>query len=307
MTTIIMTKGLPASGKSLWAKEQVAQSDEQIVRVNMDNIREMIGLSYSPVAEKLALGIQDQAILSAVAAGKDIIVDNTHLDQTMPTRIRGLFDGEVTFKVQDFTDQSVRQCIDGDAWRARNGLRSVGPDVIRKMAGKLGPNKWTLTEEFMNDYMFPLIPLEVIEGAERVAVFDIDGTIALRTGRHPHDYSLVDRDVVAPHIARLARYYWNQDYRVIFVSGRPDTYKELDIRAMTELWLRQNHIFFDQLYMRNGITQKDWNDADVKHYIINTELRGKVNIEIWFDDRDRVVRRLRKLNIPVNQVAEGNF
>ena len=49
------------------------------------------------------------------------------------------------------------------------------------------------------------------------------------------------------------------------------------------------------------------NDADVKHEIFNTEFRDKYEIEAWFDDRDRVVRRMRKLGVNVLQVADGDF
>jgi hypothetical protein len=41
--------------------------------------------------------------------------------------------------------------------------------------------------------------------------------------------------------------------------------------------------------------------------MVDNYIRGKYNILMWFDDRDRVVRRLRKLGIKVAQVADGEF
>jgi len=49
------------------------------------------------------------------------------------------------------------------------------------------------------------------------------------------------------------------------------------------------------------------NDADVKQEMVDKYIRGRYNVLIWLDDRDRVVRRLRKLGIKVGQVAEGDF
>jgi len=307
MTEITLTYGLPGSGKTLWAEDRVDYSQGKIVRINMDDIRAMIGLPYSEEAEELALQIQDQAILSAVAAGKNVIVDNTHITEKMPKRIKNLFDGEITFKVQSFADRSMRSCIDGDNWRKKTGLRYVGEDVIRQMQSKM--QGWKLTEEYMNSYRFPLRPLLDYSDSDLpiCAVFDLDGTLFNNKQRHPHDYSKVDTDTLFEHVAQKVKFYWDNHYSVFFVSGRPHVWKDLDIRKMTEERLRHYHINYDHLFMRDGITQKDWNDADVKHHIVNTELRGQYYIEAWHDDRNRVVRRLRKLNINVSQESEGNF
>ena len=39
---VILTVGLPASGKSTWAKEQVSQNPGQYKRVNKDDLRAML-------------------------------------------------------------------------------------------------------------------------------------------------------------------------------------------------------------------------------------------------------------------------
>jgi hypothetical protein len=49
------------------------------------------------------------------------------------------------------------------------------------------------------------------------------------------------------------------------------------------------------------------NDADVKQEMVDKHIRGRYNVLLWLDDRDRVVRRIRKLGIKVAQVAEGDF
>jgi predicted kinase len=310
LRTITLTYGLPASGKSTWSKEQVKNSEDNIVRVNMDDIRAMLALPYSKDAEAVALKIQDQAILSAIKAGKDVIVDNTHIEKNMPKRIKQLFDGDVLFKVQDFTHVSKEDCIERDKSPRRNVLgqpsRTVGSEVIGRMHNRMTNSKWKLTEEWMNDYMFPLEPYVPNSDSSLCVVFDLDGTL-FRHHRSPYDYSKVGTDTVYENVKQLLKFYWDNHYSVFLCSGRPDVQNGLDIRKMTEDSLAKNSIPYDHLFMRDGVMQKDWNDSDVKHYIFNTEFRDNYEIENWFDDRDRVVRRLRKLGVSVNQVRDGDF
>lgn len=297
MRTVTLCYGLPASGKSTWAKEEVKLSEGKIVRVNMDDIRAMLALPYSKDAEAVALKVQDQAILSAIKAGKDVIVDNTHIEQNMPKRIKQLFDGDVLFKVKDFTSISVATCVSRDEVRPPHS--KVGEDIIRRMAGRLSKNSWKLTEEWMNDYAYPLEPYTPDPESSLCVVFDIDGTLA-KHNRSPYDYSRLHTDDVFEHIQFINFLYWKMDYSVFIVSGRPDTY-----RAETEKWLKDNRIKYDHLFMRRADDNR--NDADVKHEIFNTEFRDQYEIEAWFDDRDRVVRRMRKLGVNVLQVNDGDF
>ena len=57
---LIMTRGLPASGKSTWAKEQVIASGGRTKRVNKDDLRAMIDNSvWSKQNEKNILAVRD--------------------------------------------------------------------------------------------------------------------------------------------------------------------------------------------------------------------------------------------------------
>lgn len=309
MTKIYMMTGLPGSGKSSWANDLVALHGGGMVRVNLDDIRSMLGfghkgpLPWNKELEKTALELQDKAILSAVKMGKDVIVDNTHLVPTIPKRIKALFDGEVTFIIQDFTKVSVDTCIIRDFVRGENGGRSVGEEVIRTMAKQLN-KPWRLTADFMNDYEFPLIPYEphITDDEPPLAVvFDIDGTLA-RHHRSPYDYSRLSTDSVFENTKSILKMYWDAHYTVFIVSGRPGTDQ---IRADTIQWLSRHGIPYDHLFMRKPNDTR--NDADVKQEIFETEFRNQYDIENWFDDRDRVVRRLRKLGVNVVQVAYGDF
>lgn len=302
MQTITLTYGLPASGKSMWAKEEVENSNGKIVRVNMDDIRAMLSLPYSKDAEAIALSIQDQAILAAVDAGKDVIVDNTHLRSNMPKRYKNLFDGDVLFKIQDFTHIAMQTCAARDILRAGRGERSVGVKVIENMA-KLLDKPWRLTEEFMNDVPGLSAPLEYDPKLPWCVVFDTDGTTA-HHNRSPYDYPRCYTDSVDPNMKMLLQIIYEQGafdtITLIGMSGRPDTWRD-----MTVQWYRDAHIMYDEFYMRK--TEDKRNDTVVKQEMYDEHIRGKYNVLMHFDDRDRVVRRIRKLNVKVAQVAYGNF
>jgi predicted kinase len=296
MQTITLTRGLPASGKSTWAKAQVANSNGKIVRVNMDDIRSMLALPYSTYTEELALKVQDQAILAAVKAGRDVIVDNTHIEKKMPTRIKKLFDGDVLFKIQDFTDVPLGWCLERDYVRENR----VGEEVIRKMAARLP--KVSITEEWLNDvalspkYMAPA-------GKEMALIVDIDGTLAEHVARSPYDYSRVKTDAVIPSIKELVNTYYRKGYVILMTSGRPDIN---NVRKDTIDWLEDNEILWDHLLMRPADMLKE-NDADVKQHLFDTQIREWYQVKFVLDDRDRVVRRWRKLGLKVLQVAPGAF
>lgn len=304
MTSITLTYGLPASGKTTWAKAVVEYAEGQVVRVNMDDIRAMLGfgaagpLEYSKELENTALKIQDKAIVAAVAGGHDVIVDNTHIEQKMPKRIKRLFDGDVQFCVADFTGTSVADCIANDAARSN----PVGAETIRKMAGRLSKGSWRLTPEWMNDVTLSE-PYTPVQGMPKAILVDIDGTIARHDHRSPYDYSRLHTDGVHIHIADLVfRYKWD-GYKIIFLSGRPDI---KDHRVQTISWFFDHDIEWDRLYMRPADMLED-NDADVKQFLFDTYIRNNYRVEFMLDDRDRVVRRMRKLGLKVLQVNEGNF
>lgn len=301
MQTITLTYGLPASGKSTWAKQQVENSNGKIVRVNMDDIRAMIGLPYSKEAEALALNMQDNMIVTAIEAGKNVIVDNTHIQANMPKRYKKLFDGDVLFKIQDFTHVDKLECIRRNSLRAVNGDRYVPVDVITKMAKQL-ERPWRLTEEFMNDKVLSP-PLEYDPNLPWAVVFDTDGTTA-HHNRSPYDYPQCYTDSVDPNIKMLLKIIYEQgaydQIKLIGMSGRPDTWRD-----MTERWYRTNDIWYDDFYMRPAGDSRP--DTVIKQEMYDNHIRGKYNVLIHLDDRNSVVRAIRKLGVKVCQVAPGAF
>lgn len=293
--TITLTYGLPASGKSTWAKEQAANSDGQIVRINMDDIRSMLNLPYSTKNENLAQKLQVELLVAAVKAGKDVILDNTHITDKMPKAYKKAIDGSARFEVKDFTDVSLTECL----YRDKRRPNPVGDAVIKRMHNQLKSGKFVLTEEWLNDVKISPLYVPRVSAAAAIVV-DIDGTLAEHVARSPYDYSRVLTDAVHEHIAELVRMYRDYGYYILIVSGREDSCRE-----DTKTWLKTHNIPYDALFMRETGDKRD--DRDVKQDIFDTYIRDLYQVSVWIDDRKRVVDRMRALGIKVLQVAPGDF
>lgn len=79
MPKLTILIGIPCSGKSTWAKEQL-KANQNLIRVNRDEFRYMLRDDGNPGnrIEKIIDILQEQAILHALVRGFDVIVDNTN-------------------------------------------------------------------------------------------------------------------------------------------------------------------------------------------------------------------------------------
>jgi hypothetical protein len=106
----------------------------------------------------------------------------------------------------------------------------------------------------------------------------------------------MDRDLPIPEVAARVRAL-SQDHTIILVTGRPDDYREV-----TELWLKQHKIPYQQLYMRRA---GDFRPDDiVKQEILDRHLK-KEKIKLVIEDRPRVIRMWRRNGLEVDDVGDG--
>lgn len=81
MQKIIFLKGLPASGKSTWAK-QYCMENLFVVRINKDDIREELGNPpWSKAFENKVLNLEKIKGVQALMEGNSIIVDDTNFSE----------------------------------------------------------------------------------------------------------------------------------------------------------------------------------------------------------------------------------
>lgn len=315
MQTVHIMTGLPASGKSTFARALVDSSANNIRRVNLDDIRNMLDTGASGERshklsrghEKTALEIQDAAVRSALDNGFDVVVDNTHLRPNIPGRLKKLVRGEAVFEVHDLTHVPVEECIRRDA--QRTGITHVGEEVIRKMAARIMQMRksgWRLTNEWMNDHVplqvTPYVPDTSLPSA---VICDIDGTLALMNGRGPYEWHRVGEDSVNEPVRDVLDALVFQPIRayrrhVILLSGRDGS-----CQAETIDWLVRNNVTYEELHMRAPGDNRP--DDIVKAELFDKHIRHRYNVRLVLDDRDRVVALWRRMGLPTWQVNYGNF
>ena len=77
MQRVVITVGLPASGKSTWAKTLITRQAGRWVRVNKDLLREICHNSkYYIPNEKFIERLRDLINLEALQAGKSVVVEH---------------------------------------------------------------------------------------------------------------------------------------------------------------------------------------------------------------------------------------
>ena len=298
MFRLIATRGLPASGKTTFAR----RLQPGVVRVNRDDLRRMMHGErlFTQWAEGQVTKVQRAQVEALLAARVSVCVDDTNLrSRTLRDWAELAQQYGAAFEVHDFTDVPLEECLRRDA--ARPEADRVGEAAIRR-----------LHERYLADRALPLPvpavrtggPAAVHEAdAERAAIVlvDIDGTVALNVSRSPYDMTRVGEDVPNEAVIAAVRAMHAAGHGVIFCSGR-----DASARADTEAWLaRHVKVPYLALHMRAIGDQRK--DAIVKQEIYEREIRDRYRVVGVFDDRMQVVRMWRSLGLTVFQVAEGDF
>lgn len=128
--TLTITRGLPASGKTTWARAR-QQSDPTLVLVCRDELRATLhGGRYSPANEEQVVAVRDAVVVDSLARGRDVIVHDTNLNPAHVRALEALARSQgASFAVEDFTGVPIEVCIARDALRGER----VGEGVIRAM------------------------------------------------------------------------------------------------------------------------------------------------------------------------------
>jgi predicted kinase len=327
MPTLTITRGLPASGKSTWAREQLRQVALRAARINRDDLRRTMhdGFSGAGWAERQVTIAQHAAIAALLRSGVDVICDDTNLRSRVVRDLVDLAaDCHAEFVVEDFTDVPVDVCVERD--RLRDPADRVGEEVIRDMhqryladrpsplpvpvstrrspgsvPGSAPPSRSTPVG--IADAQMARSPqiYRPTAGLPEAILVDIDGTVALLDGRDPYDMRRVGDDQPNPAVITAVRAMHAFGHQIVYCTGRTDY-----ARTATEAWLKRHvDVHYEALFMRRtGDTRRD---SVVKAEIFEREIRHRFQITGVFDDRAQVVRMWRALGLTVFQVAEGDF
>jgi predicted kinase len=310
---LTMTIGVPGAGKTTWALAQCA-ADPNTVRINKDDLRlELLGVRKGDHKEapdvnrdekQIILPERDLRISLALAAGKNVIIDDTNIAPKHHKRLQQLADQYgAEFEIKTF-DTSLAECV------KRNHIRPDGERVPEFVIH----NMW---KQLYGELPVPTFaPYEFTAGLPLAIICDIDGTAALfdKKDRNPYDASRCD-EVDQPNVAVRAVLYVFQflndairrdmvnngtSTELIYLSGRDDKFRE-----PTQRFLEKYQFPVGQLHMRpTRDNRKDW---IVKGELFDAHVRGKYNVLFILDDRDQVVNFWRSLGLTCFQVAPGAF
>lgn len=298
MTGLVITRGLPASGKTTWAKEWASQHGH--VRLSRDDMRaNLFGVEGVGTAQQEA-AITDLMHRSARAHldnGINVVIDATNLRLRHAREYATIaHKAGAEFEVKDF-DADVETCVARDLARAQAGGRYVGEAVIRDMARRFRDRPEVTPRTKAGEFdVEPYIPDTTLPPA---IIVDIDGTLAHMTGRSPYDWEKVGEDALDENLARIVEIL-RYRLRVIIVSGRSSEGREI-----TERWLADNGVRYDELYMRPANDSRA--DTIVKNEIFDAHIRNRFNVVCVFDDRNCVVDYWRRVGLSCYQVAPGDF
>lgn len=310
--TVIITKGLPASGKSTYARDWVEEDKENRVQVEKDLIRLDARLfeggvyDHSRGDEQIVIKERDRIIEDALSKGKSVISSDTNLVQKHITKISAIarkYDAKI--ETVSFLDVPLKELIDRDARRENK----VGEQVIRRMFHEQVKTMPTFLK------YDPNLPW--------VVVSDLDGTLTMGPkDRSPYDWHKVGNDdlreslaLILDGIRVIEKDYKDpkhgQSAKMFIFSGRDEV-----CRPETEAWLEHYCIDYDELHMRRSDHYKvpgdkksgQASDVEVKAEMIEKYIKGKYNILIWFDDRVQVSNMLRDVyGINVAQFGDPNY
>lgn len=294
MPTLHLTRGLPASGKTTFARSWVAENPAERIRINRDDVRAMIHQLHGGVTEFETTRVCHAAVRACLRAGRDVICDDTNLNaKFVKTLLKIAAQTGADVEFHDFP---------------ADGGHSVGSEVIRSMYDRyLDPHHGQLPPRPQLPAGPKFAPYVPIPGTPKAVLVDLDGTVAHNDGhRSFYDYSKVRGDSVHHDIVELVKMFaWAYGYKVIFVSGREDICREDTIEWLADRCdLREGEDYIG-LFMRDAGDGRD--DGIVKLEIFDREIRDHYDVRYVLDDRDRVVAAWRSIGLRVLQVQDGDF
>lgn len=276
MLRVILTKGIPGSGKSTWARE-LCEKDGTFRRVNKDTIRGMLGGKHSKKLEKMVEGIRDASILAALRDGYNVVCDDTNILPKHENHIRELVRGLAEVEINDsFFAVSFEECVERDKHRSS----TVGKDVVLKF--------FIQASNPDTSHFDASLPAAIL--------VDLDGTLAIiPEGASPYRRPFIE-DGVNRAVAATMRAF-SLTHRIIIMSGR-----STEFLSETMQWLELNDISWHALHMRLEGDERD--DRIIKRELFDKYVRGNFNVQFVMDDRPKVVRMWRHdLGLTVFQVA----
>jgi predicted kinase len=301
---LILTRGLPASGKTTFAKQWQAEASNR-TRVNRDDLRmKLFGEWYftdnRDAKEKKVTEFQHAIIKKALSSGNSVIVDDTNLNP----RVFRIFESiasqfSLTISNLDFP-VSVEESIARQAGRDK----PVPKEAIKMMASKyLGPNN----EFHLFPGSYPVKSLIHPEDRKPTIAFDADGTLvdvssiaSLVKGKY-RDFDLFHRKSLWSNpnqeVLDLAYEANDKGFKVIVVTAREERYRDV-----TQAWMDKFNVPYENIFMR------PMDDRRPDH-IVKNEMFSQINsfydVVHFVDDRKDIADVWKQNGVETTLVPGG--
>ena len=286
---ITMLKGLPSSGKTTWANEQIKNSSA--VRISRDDIRQMLG-GYSPNREKDVLRLRNCLIENAIQMRKNVIVDDTNLNPKHEKYLRQLASKlGVKFEINDsFLKLTPQECIERDKKRID---KTVGADVIWDLY-----YQWVVPDQnkALNDN----------SDKQRAVICELKEVLALKEyGTTDYDLDGFISSKVDPLMGCVIDALYNygvelngQKYpKIILVTSIDESSREI-----VELWLNKNDIPYDILLMRDPTDERV--ECEFMESLYHDQIEKDYAVIGVFESKNSLIRECwQKLGLRVCKVG----
>lgn len=312
MAKIILTRGLPGSGKSTWAQAYAGNHVNHVI-VERDDLRMQLFGSYwtgKQEDEERVTRLQEKLVRAALSEDMTVIVSDTHLpDRSVKKWLKLGHELGVSVEVKDFRHVPLAVCLGRNA--VRDDDKVVPVEVVEDKYNRFikGRDLSKVVEytpapkATIEPYVQPPVPAYPRLNA---VIFDIDGTLAVMGDRSPYDGAAVWKDTPNHDVATALMMHVELQHTVYIVSGRDEIYRDV-----TEKWLDSHGIKYDALLMRPTEEGNKREDSIIKHELFNKHI-SPLGYRILgvYDDRHRVLRMWRELGLTtfhVNGPDAGNF
>lgn len=294
---LILCRGIQGSGKTTWARQWVEEDPENRVRINNDDIRNMLGKYWVTSRENLVSSIKENMAEEAISRGYDIVVDNMNLNPKEilfwkdMVKIANMdpdgYQYEIEFK--DFFI-SLEECIRRDAMRPN----PIGEKVIRETWKRYKHFiQTTEVEKYVDN-------LRKYTGKPKCIVIDMDSTMCFNVTKRPWfgegAAEGMINDVPNTGMCDIVRQLQEQ-YLIVVATGRDTTQAEV-----TKQWLAKQGINVDEFYFR---TNKDFRKGVIVKKEQIEAILEKYDIVAIFDDCEPIVNMYREMGLTVLQPNKG--
>lgn len=310
MSELILTRGIPGSGKTTWAKRFILENPNAI-RVNSDDIRgELFGAQYvtrtpDKKSESKVAEVRERRIREGLKAGKTVINDDTNINIRSINNARRIAASTgATITAKDFPISLTEA-------QKRNAARDrvVPNHVVTSFFNRIGPNGEL--PHWDGSYDHAIKPFHYPMERRYAVAFDMDGTLSdtrpiQHYVRRKHkDFDSFHRlaEFTDPNPAVLEAAFQAHDagFAVIITTARNEYHRSTTQKWLdNQTWEDRTGVPYENIMMRADDDYRP--DFVVKTEMFNTQIYPYYDVVRCFDDNPQAVNAWKDLGLSVTIV-----